>query len=627
MESGIRRCTGARVIAGLLAAAGLQASAATEARHILVLYSNARLLPANLDIYHGLRDTIPATGDRPVVLLDEYLDMPRFGGDAYDHVIESYLREKYTSHPPEVLVAVGREALVFLLSHRDDLFPHSPVVHVGVPTSYLGSTPPLPADVVGVPVEYEFSRTIDQALRWHPRARRLALVTGAAAPDREWEAQLRNEATRFKDRVAAEFLSGLPTGDLLERLTQLGDDAVVFTTGYFQDGRGRSFVPRDSAAAMAAVSAAPVYAPFSTYLEAGVVGGYVPSFEAMGRQAGHAVNQILAGVSPASLRLPEIARATLTVDWRQVRRWGIDESAIPGDAVVLFKPPSLLEAYRYQVLIAVAVLLLQAALIAGILVEHRRRRQAEVSDRAHRFQLAHASRLTMAGELTASIAHEINQPLGAILANADAADLILESGADRRDELRAILADIRRDDLRASEVIRRLRMMLAKREAERRPLDMNEAITEVESMVRAEAQRRQVKIEIRPATTAVGTVGDRFEILQVLINLVLNAMDAVADLPEDRRMVMASVEKGANGIAIKVRDRGPGIAPEHLPRLFDSFFSTKSEGMGLVLAIARTLVEAHGGRIWAENGPTGGAVFHVELPAAREMGMQQRGQA
>jgi len=125
-----------------------------------------------------------------------------------------------------------------------------------------------------------------------------------------------------------------------------------------------------------------------------------------------------------------------------------------------------------------------------------------------------------------------------------------------------------------------------------------------------------VTLDIPPVTTALITVGDRIQIEQILINLVLNAMDAVADVPEDRRTIAVSVENGTDRIAITVRDRGHGIEPEHLPKLFDSFFSTKPKGMGLGLSIARTLVEAHGGRIWAENGPGEGAVFHVELPVA-----------
>jgi len=588
------------------------AATAGEIRHVLVLYSSHRLLPANLEGESGLRETIANSTE----LSTEFLDYPHFEGESYVHTVTTFLREKYALQPPEVLVVGGEEALAFLLGHHAELFPQAPVVHMGVARSFLRSIPPLPADVVGVPIEYDFSGTIEQALRWHPRARHLVVVTGTATWDREFEARLRDEVSHFKDRATAEFLAGLPTGAVLKRLGELGGDAVVFTPGYFQDGEGRHFVPREAARIMAAAATAPVYGPFNTFLGTGIVGGRLPNFVAMGRQTGEIVNALLDGAAPAALRLPEIMPNTLNVDWRQVRRWGIDESAIPGDAIVHFREETLLEAHRNEVMIAATVFLLQAGLIAGLLIEHRRRRLAEQAVQKQRTELAHAARLAVAGELTGSIAHEINQPLGAILSNADAGELLLESGADRRDALREILADIRRDDLRAGEVIRRLRALLAKHEVERQPFDLNEAVSDVAALLRAETRRRGVTLDIRLATTALTVVGDRIQIQQVLINLVLNAMDAVAEVPENRRTIVVSVENVAGGIALAVRDWGHGIAPDDLPRLFDSFFSTKRQGMGLGLSIARTIVEAHGGRIWAEPGPGDGAVFHINLPAA-----------
>jgi C4-dicarboxylate-specific signal transduction histidine kinase len=359
----------------------------------------------------------------------------------------------------------------------------------------------------------------------------------------------------------------------------------------------------------------------------GVVGGSVPSFAAMGRHAGHIANALLDGIAPASLPLPKIMPTELHLDWRQVRRWGIDENAIPGDSVLHFKAPSFLEEHRKEAIFVAVVFLLQTGLIVGLLIERRRRRMAELAVQKQRVELAHASRLAVAGELTGSIAHEINQPLGAILSNADAADLILESSADRREELRAILADIRRDDLRAGEVLRRLRVLLAKHEFEWQRFDVNEAVSDAAVMIGNEARRRRIAIDIRTAKTTATMVGDRVQIQQVLINLVLNAMDAMADLPEDRRTVVVSVQSNAGGIVIVVRDYGPGIEPEHLPRLFDSFFSTKREGMGLGLSIARTICDAHGGCIRAQNAPDLGAVFHIEIPAAAAAEVRSRGVA
>jgi C4-dicarboxylate-specific signal transduction histidine kinase len=255
-------------------------------------------------------------------------------------------------------------------------------------------------------------------------------------------------------------------------------------------------------------------------------------------------------------------------------------------------------------------------LIAKLLIERRGRRAAELALQKQRTELAHASRLAVAGELTASIAHEINQPLGAVQTSADAADMILQSGGDRRDDLLRIVTRIRRDSMRASDVIRKLRAMLARHEPERRHFDLGAAMSDVAIFLRAEARRRQVALDFGAAPAAATVLGDQTQIQQVLINLVLNAMDAVADLPADRRTIVVTVAKSADGICLTVRDRGHGIASEHLPRLFDSFFSTKQRGMGLGLSIARTIVEAHGGRIRAENGSDGGALFRVDLPAA-----------
>jgi len=367
---------------------------------------------------------------------------------------------------------------------------------------------------------------------------------------------------------------------------------------------------------MTAVSGAPVYAAFNTFIGTGVVGGYMLDYRGMGRQAALAVNDHLHGTrlaqAPAARAMPN----ALNVDWRQVQRWAIDERAIPDTAVVHFREPGLWEAHRLEVLLALGVVLLQTGLIAGLIVERRRRQAAVRAEQKQRFELVHASRVAVVGELTGAIAHEINQPLGAILSNAEAAEMILATGAQRPAELRQILADIRRDDLRASEVIRRLRALLEKHQVEHKRFDLNEAVGDVESILRAEARRRGAVLEILLPVPAVTMVGDRIQIQQVLINLVLNALEAVAELPEPRRRVSVEVEKTAGRVTLLVRDRGTGIAPDQMPRLFDSFFSTKSTGMGLGLSIVRTLVEAHGGRVTAENGVDGGAVFRVEWPAA-----------
>ena len=381
----------------------------------------------------------------------------------------------------------------------------------------------------------------------------------------------------------------------------------------FRDGNGQAVVPIDAARRIGESASVPTFALAETWMGTGLLGGVAARYDDSGRAAADLALKILEG-RISGTREARPLKALCVVDWRQLRRWDIDEGRVPAGCEIRYREQSFWALYWHWVLAGTVLIALQAALIATLLIQRRRRMLAEQAVQKQRFELAHASRLAIAAELTGSIAHEINQPLGAILSNSDAADLMLESGANQRDKMREILADIRRDGMRASEVVRRLRSLLGNQGVERRPFDLNAAVREVGALLGTDAQRRKIALDIRPARAPITIVADRTQIQQVLINLILNAMDASADEPQDRRIVAVTVERTGDKVDIAVRDRGQGIAPEHLDKLFDSFFTTKPKGMGLGLSISRTIVEAHGGRIRAEGSRRVGAAFHVELP-------------
>jgi len=255
--------------------------------------------------------------------------------------------------------------------------------------------------------------------------------------------------------------------------------------------------------------------------------------------------------------------------------------------------------------------------VAALLVQRRRKHQADLATQQLRNTLFHAARLAAVGELTASIAHEINQPLGAILTNADVARKIIERDPTRTADIQRILADIRADDIRAGAVIQRVRGLVAKREAEPRRVDLNEVVGEVLAFLRNEAARRNIALNASLDPTTPAVLADRVQLQQVLLNLLLNAMDAMAETLVLRRSIDVSTAVRADGSAeVAIADRGHGIAAENLPRLFDSFWSTKPEGMGLGLSVVKSILDAHGGSIRAEDNEHGGATFRVVLPAA-----------
>jgi len=257
--------------------------------------------------------------------------------------------------------------------------------------------------------------------------------------------------------------------------------------------------------------------------------------------------------------------------------------------------------------------------LAGAVVE------GEGFARRQEQELANTSRLSIVGELTASLAHEINQPLGAILSNADAGELLLSDPDPPLDEIRQILVDIRRDGVRASDVIRHVRKLVRKRELEFEKLDANALAIEVIELLGAEARNRRIPIAPSLWPQPAYVYGDRALIEQMLINLLANAMDSIDSVMAERGTPSAAIpivlgvsSTSHDEIEFQVADTGAGIPIERLEHLFDSFYTSKAHGMGLGLSIARSIVEAHGGRIRAENNRGGGATFRATFPPFEE---------
>jgi C4-dicarboxylate-specific signal transduction histidine kinase len=311
-------------------------------------------------------------------------------------------------------------------------------------------------------------------------------------------------------------------------------------------------------------------------------------------------------------------------DARQLRRWNIPDSQLPSGSEVRFRGPSLWRDYRPQVLGVSAAVLVQALLILGLVYQRRARRQAEVASRRHLSLAADANRRMTMSALTGSIAHELSQPLNSILHNAQAGEMMVASNRVTPEALGEILADIRTADVRATEIIERHRTMLRSRRIEPKPVDVHAVVRESVTLVAHDTRERLIDVDVDLPPAPCIVIGDHVLLQQVMVNLMMNAMDAMAETPAGRRLMTVRSDGGTEDrVAVSVRDAGSGLPGPLDGHLFEPFVTTKAHGIGIGLAIARTIVESHRGSIDARNNPEGGATFSVTLPCSARPSVSQ----
>jgi signal transduction histidine kinase len=525
------------------------------------------------------------------------------------------LQRKYRDTKVDVVVASGIDALEFAASHRDTIWPHATIIFSGVFDGALDNwrRPPRTA---GVTMALDIEGTLALARALIPALKNVYVVAGTSSVDYAFLELATTKLSRVEPSLQVHYLSGLTREEASARVATLGPDSVVLYLTMLRDGSGRLSGPGAPAIRqVVANSSAPVVSPFQTQLGYGVVGVVAPRHEVHGRVAGELALAVLSGANADTFPIRATPEPTCEVDWRALGRWQLAERNVPRNCVMINPPPNLLRTHLPETLAAIAIIAVQAALLSALVVQSRRRRIAEARLQARTHELAHESRLAMMGALTANLAHEINQPIGAILSNTEAAQMMLEQGTLDPEKLREILADIRGDDLRASEVIQTLRKLFG-----RRPLAPDGARGERRSgrgvalhRVRGRApggeahpaiRRRDAGGHGRLGATSAGRDQPGGECHR-------GGRGAAGDAPRDPHRHAGA--RGRRGD--RRRRRGAGLTPENAARLFETPFTTKKESLGFGLSIVRSIVEMHRGRVWFEPNQPRGAIFRVWLPA------------
>ena len=589
------------------------AADANQPRHVLLLYAEARLAPAIIQIDAAFRATVASKLGAPVVFHTEFLDLPATPSAAFERRLRDLLRVRYQDVHLDLVMAAGPRALRIALEYRAELGPAAPIVFTAVDSA---SPVGLPPDVTGIGTTLDWMDTLGAALRLQPETRRVVVVAGTAGYDQRLLAAARAAFAGAPAHLEFTYVTDLPLEAVAAKLAAVPDGSIVFLCSFLRDGTGRDVTAVEVLEELVKTSRVPIYGLSGAWMGHGIVGGRVIDWENQGASAGELALRIFRGEKLGPADIVTRDTNTYTFDWRQLRRWGLTEDRLPPGSVIRFREPSLWDRYRWPIIGALALILLQSLLIAGLIIQRTRRRRAEAEAAVQRGQLAHTQRVTVVGELAATLAHEINQPLGAIVSNAEAASRLVDPAEPKRTELLETLGDIIDDGHRASEVIRRLRAMLRTGVTEQKSCDLNQLIVEVMKFLEGDLTRAGISTDLRLRENLPMVRGDAIQLQQVILNLVLNAEAAMADeAGGPRRLIVESAEGMRGAVEVCVRDTGVGVKEDDLERIFKPFVTTKASGLGMGLSISRSIVEAHGGTIRAERNPSRGLSVHVQLPS------------
>lgn len=587
---------------------------AAEPARVLLLTGADPSQPAVFVQIRAIRSVLDAEMPGGAEVYLDSIDGFRFGDEDFTQEFLALMQKKYKGQHVDLIVVLGTHAADFVLQHRAKLWPGTPVLFSSVAENWMvGRT--LPPGIAVMPFPTDVGKTLALAQALQPRARRLVVVGGVTDVDTEMIDRVIRTANREPGRWATvERWEGLGLDELEQRLAGLGKDDVVIYTTVYRDRKGHRYFPYQLLPSMVRASRAPIYGWYSTYIEGGITAGVVYDLAENGAHTGKAAVEILRnGGTFTHVALPPMpARCVANVS--ELERFGLSVSNLPAGCELVNFPPSIFREYRGTMLTLLAVLLAQALTIVALLTQRRKRRDAEAESAARGSELARAARFAAAGELSASIAHEVGQPLGAILSNADAAELLVTSPHENVGELQEILSDVKRDALRANDVVQRLRALLQKENIVFSPIPVDATLRDSLPLIAPEARRRAIRIDAQFAAEDLEVMGDHVQLQQVLLNLAVNAMDAMHDsAPADRVLTLATRQVG-KGVEIMVADRGSGFHVSCPEQLFEPFYTTKPHGMGLGLSIVRSIVEAHDGRVSAALRGGGGAEMVVWLP-------------
>ena len=596
----------------LLAMLACEIALAAESKRVMVLHSFGRDFKPWNEYARTIRTELERQSPWPLDITDHSLLTARSSDEDPEAPFVEYLRALHSKKPPDLIVSIGAPAAAFVQRHRADLFANTPMVFTAVDERRVQSSLLTPSDAV-VAVRIDYLEAVKNILQVLPDTKNIVVVVGTSPIEKFWKEEIGSSVASLSDRVTFAWTDGLSFDEILKQAAALPPHTAIFWELMIVDAAGVVHEGNTALARLHAATNAPIFSYDESFFGSEIVGGPMLSVQEGSGQTAAVAVRVLGGEKAGDIKLPPVRFAAPKFDWRQMQRWGISEKNLPPGSEIYFREPSLWDQYQVQIVAIGAALLAQAILISWLIFEHRRRHLAEVLARNSMSELTHMNRVATAGELSASIAHEVNQPLTGIVARAGAARRWLKKDTPGINEALAALDQIEAAGLRASDIVINVRSLFKKDTQDRSAVDINKLIWTVLGLVYIDLRKHEIELRSELDDQLPSVLGNEVQLQQVILNLVMNAIDSMRSV--ELRVLTIKSRPNEDVAQVSIEDTGIGIPPSNRDQIFNPLFTTKENGMGMGLSICRSIVLSHDGRIWVSPGVNGGSIFQFELPA------------
>lgn len=602
-----------------------QAYSENRVKTIVFFFSMNETLPAYQSILEGFRTSLPQRYDKSYNLIIEYLDVGRTSGNEYAQHIVNLYNEKFLNTKLDLIITVGPGTLSLLKEYGLRQLEITPTVEIEVVhlSSHLKPST-VSENLLRLNLKIDAEKTFKSAFSLFPEHKNIYIICGSSETDKYYLRQVQETVKLYEDKLNFTYITGLTFDSTLQIVKKLPKKCIVVIPSFITDVDNAPISTTYAIINIYNQCKAPLFTLSDNSIGRGGIGGNILNFKAVGKETAIIASDVLNGKQLKEVILDETNFYQNIYDWKELKRWNLlNSKAIPAGSIIINKEFDFISEYKWHIVTIILFIFFQSVLVIYFFRISKKQKaflkQKSEYENLYR-RITREDRLSRMAELTASLSHELNQPLTAILYSAQAGKRFLDSDKLDAKHANEIFDNIIEDDKRAGNIISGLRNMMKAESRQKEILTLNEIINDTLKIFHSEAVHQNIKINFLQPEKQVLITGDRIQLQQVVLNLLSNAARAMENTELHKKIIEISHQLDQSTVTVSVRDYGTGINEEIKDKLFKSFTTTHQNGLGIGLSISRSIIERHDGKIVAKNIDDGGAEFSFTLNLARDEG-------